>query len=589
MMLPALETGLLVDDLIQRPIQYRPAELPPRLLQTGLLPPDSGELATVVNGLFDLIGGKDGAQRARDYGVAPWWLDEGFRAALWRPFTAFTHWLDYRLFPDTPVLMHAHNILWYALAVLLAARLYRALQPFPAGLLAAALFLLDKNTYFPVMYVANRGFIIALVFGLSCLTMHHRWRTTGGRVWMWLAPGCLLLALLANEAGVSTVAFLIAYALILERGTWRSRVVSLVPAAAVVLGWRAVYVGLSFGVRNFSGYIDPGYAPWSFLVRLAPRTLDILGGQLTGLPPEASFALSGEWQTGLTLVFTAFSAACVVAFVAVLRRDATARFWATGMLLAAVPAATVAPLSKNLGFVALGAFGVVAAFFAGFADRQVRAVMPRSVRVLSWAVAIWLAIVHVPGALAARGAMALASPYVPTLTTRCCSLDDVDMGGRDVVVVNDPTTLTTSVVPADRTYRGRPLPRTIRSLTPGGWPIVVSRPDASTLVLTAKGDALFGCPPLGPMHVCYVLRAINDFFVSDVEWMPGAQVALSGLVVHVLDVTRRGVPRSVAYRFDRPLEAETFAWLAFDWRREQHVPFVPPRVGEQLEIAGAEE
>src|SRR6476659_8932610 len=44
--------------------------------------------------------------------------------------------------------------------------------------LASFLFLIDKNSYFPVAYVANRGFFIALFFGLVSLWAHHNWRMT---------------------------------------------------------------------------------------------------------------------------------------------------------------------------------------------------------------------------------------------------------------------------------------------------------------------------------------------------------------------------------------------------------------------------
>ncbi|HWI56724.1 MAG TPA: hypothetical protein VNZ22_05825, partial [Bacillota bacterium] len=396
LMLPAVPTGLLCDDLIQRPAQFRPADLPPRLLDTGLVPGDSGTLGTVLGHQFAFLRGKEAAARARDYGIAPWWAPEGWQAALWRPLTAFTHWLDYRLFPNTPALMHLHSIAWYAAAVFLAASLYRKIGASPAaggsaggtaqpGVslqsqsalwaagLAGGLFLLDKNTYFPVMYVANRGFIISLVCGLLCLAAHHRWRTTQSRAWMGLSALSLVLALLANEGGASTLAFLLAYALVLEPGGWRARLGSLLPAATVVLGWRAIYVGSGFGVKNFLLYIDPGYRPLLFMQNLAPRANGLLGGQLTGVPPELSLALNPHWQMLLSVFFVAFSVACVVVFWPVLRRDRAARFWAVVMLLALVPASTVGPLSKNLGFVAVGAFGVVGSFMAHFALPQERA------------------------------------------------------------------------------------------------------------------------------------------------------------------------------------------------------------------------
>jgi hypothetical protein len=610
-MLPALRAGLLCDDLIQRLNQFPRAELPPRVLDTGFVAKDSGQLGTVLVNLFGFLRDKETATRARDYGIAPWWASEGWRAALFRPVTALTHWLDYRLYPNSPALMHAENIAWYAAAVFLAATLYRKIATSAgsrdlreklsgsgappktqAGVcvagLAACLWLLDKNTYCPVAFVANRGFFIALVFGLLCMRAHLRWRAGKSRVWMWLSALCLLLSLLADEGGASTLAFLMAYALVLEPGGWRTRLSSLLPAAVVVMGWRAVYVGCGFGVRNFPGYIDPGYAPWLFLEKFVPRAIELLGGQLTGLPPELTMGLSAKWQIIAALFFAGFSLICAVAFLPVVRRDATARFWAVAMLLGLGAAATVAPLSKNLGFIAVGAFGVIASFLAGFAAPQERAAMPGPLRALSWCVAIWLVVAHVPGALGARIALGLGSPSVPKITEGMCVFGySPEMGERDVVVINDPTSVSV-LVPFDRAYRGRPLPRTIRILAPGITPLEVSRADVSTLILKAKGSDLFACPDVGVIHWGYACKSINDFLYGERVWETGTRVTNKAFVAEILEVSPRGAPRSVAFHFGKPLESEGMLWLYFDWRRRAHLPFVLPRIGETNEIAGAE-
>ena len=603
-MLPALWAGLIGDDLIQRLRQLTPTQWPPRQPDTWVVPSNSGTIGGVVWHLFDLVRpGEDASARA----ILPWWTPEALKISLWRPFTAFTHWLDYRLFPNTPVLMHAHSIAWYALAVFLAATLYRRIAASPcgggllerpadsrAGLklqpgvwvagLAAGLFLLDKNTYVPVLYVANRGFIISLAFGLVCLHAHLRWRTTRSMTWMWLSALCLLLSLLANEGGASTLAFLMAYALVLEPGGWRPRLTSLLPAAAVVLGWRAVYVGAGFGVRNFLLYIDPGYEPLVFLQNLAPRVSALLGGQLTGLPPEVIFALNATWRTTLALFFAGFSLVCAVVFLPILRRDRVARFWAAVTLLALVPAATVYPLSKNLGFVAVGAFGVIASFLARFAAPQERAVMRGPFRALSWCVAGWLVLAHIPGALGGRVALGLASPFIPAAWEFWCDVEaPPEVGGRDVVALNDFTVI---MVPFDRAYRGRPLPRTITLLVPGMTRFEVKRADASTLILTAKGSDLFDCPDLGPIHAGYALKAANDLLFGGNTWKMGDRVTRKGFVAQVLAVSARGAPREMAFHFDQPLESEQTVWLFFDWRRKTTLPFVPPRIGETTEIAG---
>jgi hypothetical protein len=162
-MLPALKTGLAWDDLVQRPFQFKASELPAQTRE--LFPPDTGSLRGVLSGLFGKIVNPEQVALARDYGILGWWGPDGIRCGLWRPLTAFTHWVDYRLFPDCPALMHAHNIAWFAAAVFLAAIIYRLLAG-PAWIagLAGILFLLDKNTYFPVMFVANRGFMSAVCY-----------------------------------------------------------------------------------------------------------------------------------------------------------------------------------------------------------------------------------------------------------------------------------------------------------------------------------------------------------------------------------------------------------------------------------------
>jgi hypothetical protein len=120
MMLPALKTGLVMDDLVQRIPQLKPSEIPPGLYQTGTVPDNTGELSTVLSETFGFSRDKTLREMTRNYGIMPWWLSNEAKLALWRPFTAFTHWVDYRVFPDSPALMHAHNIAWFSIVVFLA-------------------------------------------------------------------------------------------------------------------------------------------------------------------------------------------------------------------------------------------------------------------------------------------------------------------------------------------------------------------------------------------------------------------------------------------------------------------------------------
>src|SRR5208282_5617625 len=149
-MLPALNLGLVMDDLPQRAVELRPDQLPPRMQETGN-PPDSGRFSTVLLDLFGFSRNPQCLSSMKSYGTLPWWTSDKLKLSLCRPVAALTHWLDYRLYPDSPALMHAHNIVWFAAVVFLLTMVYRKLMGTRgAAGLAALLFLLDGNTYFPV-------------------------------------------------------------------------------------------------------------------------------------------------------------------------------------------------------------------------------------------------------------------------------------------------------------------------------------------------------------------------------------------------------------------------------------------------------
>ena len=369
-MLPALKTGLMADDLVQRAVELRPDQLPARLRDAGI-PPDSGSLGTVLR---DLFPGINRMPPVKNYGLLPWWTPDDMKLGLWRPLTAFTHWLDYRLFPDSPMLMHAHNIAWFAAIVFLVAVMYRKLMgPGWAAGLAALLFLLDGYTYFPVMFVANRGFIMSLCFGLLGFYQHHQWRSAKSRSGCVLSLLFLALSLFANEGGASTLAFILAYALVLEPGGWRRRALTVLPAVLVIILWRTIYKLGGFGLFHMGLYIDPVTEPLAFAQVAIPRAMALLGGQITGVAPDLLFAIKPSLHPLVIALYSASVLAALAVFLPWVRRDKTAAFWLAVALLAAIPAATVAPLSKNLGFVAVGVYGLMASFVAALVTQIGRA------------------------------------------------------------------------------------------------------------------------------------------------------------------------------------------------------------------------
>jgi hypothetical protein len=242
--LPALWTGLQLDDYAQR------AALRDRTGAAGLAP------ATLD--LFVFLDGDAARTRALiAHGDMPWWTLPTARVAFWRPLSALTHWLDHQLWPELPTMMHAHSLFWLAGVVAASAVLYRRLMGnTPVAGLAAALYALDAAHGFGAAWLANRNGLCAALFGALALLAHHRWRQGGGRGAMWRSCLWLACGLLSAEAAVATLAYLAAYALCLESGPRRARLLSLAPALLIVGAWRVLHRALGYGSWG-TAYVDP--------------------------------------------------------------------------------------------------------------------------------------------------------------------------------------------------------------------------------------------------------------------------------------------------------------------------------------------
>ena len=164
--LPALSVPPLNDDYVQRAMLVGSSPG----AQIGLVAAEPARLRTALADLLVAVDPDRNLQPLRMYGALPWWTCDDYRVAFWRPLASLTHWLDYRLFPQSFTWMHLHSILWYAAAVLAVAVLYRRLidVTWVAGL-AGLLFVLSDDGYFPTMWVANRNLLMSMVFGVLAI------------------------------------------------------------------------------------------------------------------------------------------------------------------------------------------------------------------------------------------------------------------------------------------------------------------------------------------------------------------------------------------------------------------------------------
>jgi hypothetical protein len=583
-MLPALKIGLMMDDLPQRAVELRPSRLPPRMHETGN-PADSGSFSTVLCDLFGFSRNPQCVALMKNYGALPWWTPDDLKISLCRPVTALTHWLDYRLFPDTPALMHAHNLAWFAAVVFLITIVYRKLMGTGrAAGLAALLFLLDGDTYFPVAFVANRGFFLALFFGLLCLYEHHQWRSTKSRSGLVLSMLFLALSLFAEESGASTFAFILAYALALESGSFRDRALTVLPSVLVIIVWRIIYTFSGYGLSHVGIYIDPAQEPLRFARELIPRAMVLLGGQLTGVPPEFLFAVKPSLHLIIIALYGMFVVAALVVFLPWVRRDKVAAFWLAVMILAAIPEAVLVPLSKNFGFIAVGAYGLIASFVASLFTRPIRLPEWLGYRILVWIACVLLILVHGPGAVAKRIAVVKADSFLFAWANHSPG-DWPNIENENVIVVNAPCSLVLAYVPSYKAYYHQLLPKTVRTLVPGCTGFDVQRTDDKTLVVQSQGPNIFSCDDVGPIHIAYALSAFN-LVGAEPGCEKGDRYNLGGLTVEVLESDASDLPSRVAFRFNTSLDSPDFRWFWFDWRTFSREPFKIPAIGQRVTLSG---
>ena len=569
--LPALWVGWQVDDF--------------NLLRVMLHSPGREGLLDVSMRLFAFTGlEEDGAWRLMESGVLPWWTFEELRVNLWRPFTALTHWLDGRLWPASPELMHAQSLLWLAGAVALATLLYRRVMgaTWIAGL-AALLFVIDDAHGTPAAWIANRNALIALFFGLLTLIAHDRWRRDRWRPGAFLALACFALGLLSAEAGVATVGYLFAYALFLDRGALRGRVISFLPYAAVMILWRIVYDALGFGAWGSGTYIDPVGEPLRFARALINRGPVLFLAQWALPPSEFYLGLSPAAARGLSIAGGVFMVLLGALMFPLLRRDRVARFWALGSLLSLVPICATFIMDRLLLFAGLGAFGLLAQFLGGVFGRADWLPTSRLWKVPAFALGALFVLIHgiaAPLLLPAR--TYLVKPMFEGPETQALGLP-IGAGDeeRDVVILAGDFGVG-AFFSDIRIHRGLPVPAHWRVLAPPE-PIVLVRLDESTLLVVPVAGYLAPPTEATDFATGFLRRTMNVVRAPSLSMELGQKVELPGMSVEVTAMTADGRPAEATFRFPVPLEDPSLIWLRLR-RNGRYTPFTPPAIGATIRI-----
>jgi hypothetical protein len=460
-----------------------------------------------------------------------------------------------------------------ALGLIAAGWLYRRLFPSLLWANVALLVLAIDDARGPtISWIANRNALICLVFALLVLVMHDRWRRDGWRFGLPLGIVCLALSLLSAEGGVAIGAYLAAYAVFLDRGTWWERFRTLLPYAGVVVIWVWAYRAQGFGAANSGLYVEPVRDVTAFLSAVGTFVPVLLAGAwgvpwadfwplypLPWLPVVWGMAVA---VVGLVLAL-AWSAWRLVPDT---EHGRLIGFWLVGTTLCVLPVCATFPADRLLSFAIVGSAGLFATLFAtwhqGGAWRR-------------FLLAIGF-VIHVPLA-------GLLAPVRATTMQTVAEVMDRSHGSissepsiteKTLVFMSSPSEATVSWLPFERESQGVPRPKALRYLANNFEGVTFERLDERTLRLHT---------PLGVGALSQERMTRRNAKGLEV----GAEITLSDLQIEIEAVNPEGWPTQVRFTFDAVLEAEKWVWLR--WDHGEWVPYRLPAVGQSDLIAPADD
>lgn len=578
---PSLWLGWQFDDDFHRAALKRP-ELP-------LISRSPAELYAFIEG--DQLANR----QAVVMGFLPWWSHEGLRLAFFRPLAGFTLWLDYRTWPESPWLMHLHSLVWLGAVVVVATLLYRRMLPaaWVAGL-AALLFAVDDAHALPAAWLANRHAMIGVFFGLLTLIAHDRWRRDGWKLGTVLGPIAFGLALLSSESAAATGAYLVAYALFLDRGTWKKRLWALAPCTVIGALWWLAYKGLGYGAAGSGWYIDPGAEPARFTKAVALRAPLLLAWQWL-VPSDLQWSMSPQTAQAVGVATLGFLAIIGLVLAPLVKRDPVARFWMVGMVLSLPPACAAYPSGRLLLFAGIGGMGLLAQFVAAVVENVDRPPGRLWRRLPTDALCVALVFIHL--VMAPRGLVRAAGSFKGTgreLARAAASLpSDFAATFQTTVIVSTPAYAVFTYSSLMRFVQGDPLRGRTLVLGSANRPIEMRRQDERTLLLRPEHGFLGPPgPPEAPHQAVQLLfderrmfLDVDRLYRDDSPMTVGRQIGMFGVTADIAAITADGRPAEVAFRFAMNLDNPHLRWMK--WEDGVYVPFDPPAVGETTTLPAA--
>jgi hypothetical protein len=353
--------------------------------------------------------------------------------------------------------------------------------------------------------------------------------------------------------------------------------------------WRLLYNHLGHGAFTSGFILDPAREPLRFAWVLLIRAPVLLFAQWTPFPADMFGFLFPPEQIYGWGIAVLFLVVLTIVFIPLLIKDRVARFWAIAMLGCSVPICASAPMNRNLLFVAIGAFGLMAQFFNAVLTNETHLIKSRFRKIASVSMLAFLLLSHIVVSAVGRIAHPIALSSVHDSFEQTMQIDSPPgLENKTIVLINCPNPFAISYLPPYRIHHNLPLPRGIRIIATGFNMYFIRRTDKNTLELSLyKGNILQNYKRTTAWNVNFFkmfTESFRDFDAFPIN--PGDKFQVSGFTAEVVEVDKTGRPTKVIYRFDRPLDDSSLIWLQWDWLEKRYQTFKMPRNRRRITIQG---
>ena len=144
---------------------------------------------------------KEGVDLGIAFTTDAWFMDA--RIELYRPWQSVTYMIDHAIGGTDPTVYHVHNLIVFILGAVL---LFYFLKFYFKPLLAWAgtlLYSINLLTPHAVGWIAARGDLYLMVFGLLCLIGIQKYLKSNKPLYLWLSIPAFFLALLSKESAIA--------------------------------------------------------------------------------------------------------------------------------------------------------------------------------------------------------------------------------------------------------------------------------------------------------------------------------------------------------------------------------------------------